>query len=106
VRCPEPWHAERRKRAKGEVDNTWEKVKVEVRERVEVKVEVIQTIPAARAKFQERVVVTLLRSDSWELSIFSKPRRVAVEARAAWSLRGREVPTPRLGRRRREPFRA
>jgi len=22
--CPEPWHAEGRKRAKGESDNTWE----------------------------------------------------------------------------------
>ena len=65
----------------------WEK------ERVEAKVEVkVETIPARRASLQERVVVTLLRSDSWELSIFSKPRHGAVEARAAWSLRGREVP--------------
>ena len=52
-----------RKRAKKEMIK-WEKVKVEVRERVEVKVEVIQTIPVARANLQERVVVTLLRRAS------------------------------------------
>jgi hypothetical protein len=42
----------------------WAKAKVEAK---------AATIQARRANLQEKVVVTLLRSDPWKLSIFSKP---------------------------------
>ena len=101
VKCQrrEPFRVVRRKRVKKEMIE-WEKVKVEVRERVEVKVKGVSQVQ--RADPQERGAITLLlrrASDSWDLyRFFQATARSRGGGVCLAPGRGSKVP-------RREPFR-